>query len=370
MADNPHFLIRRGDGPWREPAARAYQNENQLQTMLVESPQLIPGVGPCAVVDEFYVPRTGPVDLVGVEPTGEITIVECKLAANPEIRRAVVAQILSYAAGIWQLSYEAFSDQFHRRAGKPLIDAAGEVAAEGGIEFNPDEFVRAVTANLNGATFRLCIAVDEITEELKGVVELLNTQTKPGFEVMLLELTHVSDADIQILVPQTYGLETAQLKSGRDARGAAWTTADVFEALGERCTPEGVLAVRQLMDWAESNNATYWHGRGQYPTVSTYVHVNNENRSIFAVYADTSGPTAPRISLSFGAFSKSMPLESVEAFAAELARTPELAAAGQAVLKGGFNKYPNIPIDASLARPGVIDALLQALNVHLEPHLT
>lgn len=370
MADNPHFLIRRGDGPWREPAARAYQNENQLQTMLLESPQLIPGLGPCAVVDEFFVSGSGSVDLVGIEPTGEITLVECKLAANPEIRRAVVAQILSYAAGIWHLTYEAFSDQFHRRAGKPLIDAASEVAAEAGIEFNPDEFVRAVTANLNGARFRLCIAVDEITEELKGIVELLNTQTKPGFEVMLLELTRAADGDIQVLVPQTYGLETAQLKSGRDSRAAAWTTADVLNALRELCSSEGVEAVRRLMEWAESHNATYWHGRGQYPTVGAYLHVNDENRSVFAVYADGSGPTAPRVSLSFGAFSKSMPPANVEAFAAELANTPELAAAGQAVLHGGFNKYPNIPIDASLAKPGVIDALLRAITVHLEPHLT
>lgn len=186
---------------------------------------------------------------------------------------------------------------------------------------------------------------------------------------MLLELTHVSDGDIQILVPQTYGLETAQLKSGRDARVSAWTTADVFDALRELCSPEGVEAVRRLMDWAESHNATHWHGRGQYPTVSTYLHVNNENRSMFAVYADGSGPTAPRISLSFGAFSKSMPPAGVEAFASELEKTPELALAGRAARERGYNAYPNIPIDASLAQPGVIDALIQAIRTHLEPHL-
>ena len=370
MADNPHFLIRRGNGPWREPAARAYQNENQLQNMLLESPQLIPGLGPCSIVDEFYIRGFGSVDLVGIEPTGEITLVECKLAANPEIRRGVVAQILSYAAGVWQLTYDSFSDQFYRRAGEPMIDAVSKVAAEAGIEFNPDEFVRALTANLNGARFRLCIAVDEITEELKGIVELLNTQTKPGFELMLLELTHASDGDVQVLVPQTYGLETAQLKSGRDSRSTVWTTAEVLDTLGELCSPEGVHAVQELMQWAELHNATYWHGRGEYPTVSCYLHVNNENRSIFAVYADRSGPTAPRISLSFGAFSKSMPEADVRALATELTQTPELAAAGQAVLNGGFNKYPNIPIEASLAKPGVIEALLHAINVHLKPHLS
>lgn len=369
MGNNTSFLIRRGDGPWRAPLARAYESEGQLQAMLVESPQLIPGVGPIAVVDEFYVPGSGPADLVGVEPSGEITVVECKLVVNADIRRTVVGQILAYAAGIWQLSYEQFSGLFHRRAGKPLIEAVSDIAAESGIDFNPDEFARAITGNLSAARFRLCIVVDEITEELKGTIELLNTQTKAGFEVMLLELTHASDGDLSILVPQAYGLETAQLKRGSEARAERWTTADVIEALNDLCTPEGVEAVRRLMQWAERHSATYWHGRGQYPTVGVYMHVNGTNRSIFAVYADPSGPTAPRVSLSFGAFSKNMDEATVEAFAAALERLPELEGAGRAARTGEYKGYPNIPVDASLAKPGVAKALIEALDTHIGPDL-
>ena len=369
MGSDGRLLIRRGAEPWHEPLTQACKNEEGLQDLLVESPQLIPGVGPVAVVDEFYIPGIGNADVVGVEPSGEITIVECKLKTNPDIRRTVVGQILAYASGLWQMSAEEFAGLFARRADRPLIGAVADVAAEAGIDFNPDEFGHAISGNLQGARFRLCIAVDEITDELKGIVELVNTQTRAGFEVFLLELTHASDADVSILVPRAYGLESAEMKRSTERRSEAWTASDVLDALGNSCTAEGVDAVETLLEWAESRDATYWHGGGQYPTIGVYMHVNGINRSIFAVYADPSGPTAARISLSFGAFHKNMDIEDVTAFASDLELMPELSAAGISARHGEFRGYPNIPIDKSLAKPGVVDALVQAMDTHLGPSL-
>ena len=370
MGDDARILIRKGDEPWREPAVQAYRDEGGLQDILTESPQLIPGVGPIAVVAEFYVPGIGNADLVGVEPSGEITIVECKLITNPDIRRTVVGQILAYASGLWQMTAEEFSELFARRASRPLIEALTDIASEAGIDFNPDEFGRSLSANLSAARFRLCIAVDEITDELKGIVELVNTQTRAGFELFLLELGFVADGELSILVPQAYGLESAQIKKTSGDRSQQWTIPEVFDALGELSSPEGVEAVRKLMDWAELHGATYWHGRGQYPTVGVYLHVNGVNRSIFAVYADPSGPTAPRISLSFGAFSRDIDAATIESFAASLEQTEELRRTAKAARDAEFGGYPNIPINGSLAKPGVADALLEAMNKHIAPSLS
>ena len=44
---------------------------------------------------------TGKADVVIVDASGDITVVECKLAANPEIRRRVVGQLLAYSSAIW-----------------------------------------------------------------------------------------------------------------------------------------------------------------------------------------------------------------------------------------------------------------------------
>jgi len=61
--------------------------------LLKTSSTLLPDAEPSAVVDEFWIPEVGSVDLVAVDAQGELTLVECKLNANPEIRLAVIGHL-------------------------------------------------------------------------------------------------------------------------------------------------------------------------------------------------------------------------------------------------------------------------------------
>src|SRR4051794_12796885 len=103
------MLIRQhGQGDWHEPRTTVYTDEAELQALIAETPGLLPGVGdgPAAVATEVALADTGYADVLVVEANGAITIVECKLRANPEIRRQVVGQALAYAAALWQSTYE------------------------------------------------------------------------------------------------------------------------------------------------------------------------------------------------------------------------------------------------------------------------
>src|SRR5690348_4202607 len=100
-------LVKNSQGVWREPAVTSYENERELQDLVVQSPDLLTGQA-LATVDEFWIPDVGSVDIVGVGADGAINIVECKLRANPEIRREVVGQLLAYSGGLWQMPYEQF----------------------------------------------------------------------------------------------------------------------------------------------------------------------------------------------------------------------------------------------------------------------
>ncbi len=51
----------------------------------------------------------GYADLVAVEPSGRLVVVEMRLSRNAEARRAVVAQILTYAAHLKGLSPRRWS---------------------------------------------------------------------------------------------------------------------------------------------------------------------------------------------------------------------------------------------------------------------
>lgn len=109
------MLIRTtGETAWRTPKVTSYADEAALQALIRQSPDLLPGAdgAPMAVATEVPIASIGYADIVGVDAAGDITVVECKLRANPEIRRQVVGQVFAYASGLWGLSYEEFDAVF------------------------------------------------------------------------------------------------------------------------------------------------------------------------------------------------------------------------------------------------------------------
>ncbi len=110
----------------------------------------------------------GSADLVAIEPTGRIAIIEVKLARNAKARRAVIAQVLAYAAYLWKLDQPTLEqdvlDQHLRKRGyKSLAHAVESNDQEG--SFDADAFSAGVAENLAQGHFRLVFVLDEATEE-------------------------------------------------------------------------------------------------------------------------------------------------------------------------------------------------------------
>ena len=125
-------------GAWRLVESADYDNEAELQKLLAESPSLIPvdeireGISPLVVaVREFGLPGSGSTDLLAFNADGDVAVIECKLAANQEIRRKVVGQILEYGAYLWGMTYEEVDERIYQRTGRRLADLVGEAADTG-----------------------------------------------------------------------------------------------------------------------------------------------------------------------------------------------------------------------------------------------
>jgi hypothetical protein len=159
-----------------------------------------------------------------VDRDGGITIVECKLAANAEIRRWVIGQAFSYAAGLWQLSYEDLERAFSARGAKLAASFDGKAA------WDPATFREAVEANLQRGAFRLVIAVDQITQELKRTVVYINRHTTTELRLLALELRHAADGGTEILLPEVYGEESAEEPTRPRRR---WDEPSLIEGLRE-----------------------------------------------------------------------------------------------------------------------------------------
>lgn len=185
------LLIRTtGEGTWREPSGRGYDNEAALQAILAEHPDLVPGVDGAAIACREFESTVGPADVVILDGEGAITVVECKLRTNAEARRTVVGQVLDYASRLWQMDVDEFELRWRRAdGGRDPFEQLGE---------DPTRLRETVAANLSAARFNLVLAVDVINDDLRRIVEYLNTITKPTTGVMLVEFTRYHEGDQEI----------------------------------------------------------------------------------------------------------------------------------------------------------------------------
>lgn len=95
MAD---VLVRRNGEPWGEPEKTGFADESHLQGILQKPPWLISGVSKDAIVCIEFQSGVGPSDLVALDLENGITLVECKIASNREVRREIIGQVLDYAS--------------------------------------------------------------------------------------------------------------------------------------------------------------------------------------------------------------------------------------------------------------------------------
>jgi len=346
-------LIRR-NGDWAPASLQNFDSEAELQRLLADSPDLIPGGTGTAVVREFRIPGVGAVDLVCVDETGVVTLVECKLAKNAEIRRAVVGQIFAYASGLQGMSYQDFDRIFSARSAQPLTAAVQASASAG---FDADRCQAGIAAALASGRFRLVIAVDAITAQLKAVIEYLNEHLSDTVALIALELGYLKLGEVEILVPATYGAEIADAKEAAAHSAQRYTEEAVAEALESvRDEPGRALALR-LQDHARRHAAKFKGGTGAVPSGGYYYTVAGKRRSLWSLYVRPEGPTiAVNLGAAAGA-SEDLALQMVRLLRQSPAINEKLPASDDEAIR----KYPELP--AALVGDGAETALMQALDL-------
>jgi len=152
-------------GNWQVANSVRPSLETELQDLLLETPSLVPleeireGASPLVVaIKEFGLPGSGNTDLLAFSAQGDIAIIECKLATNPESKRKVIGQVLEYAAYLWGFEYQALDERVEGRTGRRLSELVKEAV---GDEWDEEDFRQTVEHNLQSGSFVLIIAVDE-----------------------------------------------------------------------------------------------------------------------------------------------------------------------------------------------------------------
>src|SRR4051794_30946839 len=159
--------IWKNDGMgWKLLSATGFPDEKALHTLVEQAPQILPLAGSprLVVVGREVMLGNGYADLLAVEPTGRMAVIEAKLARNSEARRAIVAQVLTYAAYLNGLDPETLERHVLASHLRPrgFESLAGAIAANDQAgAFDTNAFAEGLSSCLAQGRFRLVLVLDE-----------------------------------------------------------------------------------------------------------------------------------------------------------------------------------------------------------------
>jgi hypothetical protein len=328
--------------------------EAELQSLLIESPSLIPideireDASPfVAAVGEFGLPGSGNTDVLAFSPDGDIAVIECKLAANSESKRKVVGQILEYAAYLWGMDYEEVDGRVRRLRGKGLSKLIEEAIAG---EWDEASFTEGVRKSLASGAFILVITVDEISEELRRIIRYVNECSKSVFSLHALEIQRFRAAGIELLLPHLHGV-SARPSAGKGRR-KQWTEDGFFRALSQKVDSEVQNRIRDLYEWSARTADRVWFGTGVETGSFTFHYlVEGKTISVFTVY------TNGRLTLNYGWLSPQIARATLEEFHHKLTEIPAFRR-----VRPDFSKWPSLKASEAFRDAQDIDGLEQAIT--------
>ncbi len=199
--------IWQNDGvTWKLLSASGFPDEAALHSLVERAPQILPlaGTPDLTVVGREVLLGGNWADLIAIESSGRLVVIEIKLARNAEARRAVVAQILAYAAFLHgvdaaQLQDSILASHLKTRGFDSLASAVEDEDQSGG--FDLDSFNSGLADSLAEGQFRLVLVLDDAPPELVRLVGYLEAITNKLI-IDLIIVTSYYVGDVQLVVPQ------------------------------------------------------------------------------------------------------------------------------------------------------------------------
>lgn len=288
-----------GEGRLVEMHEQPYDDELVLQKLLADHPHLLAGdqmgEGPARqwllvsqempVMIEDEVIAHGYLDHLFLDQDAVPTLVEVKRSSDTRIRRAVVGQMLDYAANAaryWPV--ERMREYFERRYREEAGGAEGALGAFLG-DADPEEFWQRARTNLQAGKVRLLFVADVIPPSLKAIIEFLNGQMNPA-EVLGVEVRQYVGAGLKTLVPRLIG-RTAAADSVKDrTQLTPWTEPRFRERLREKTDASVVEVADRIIAWARQAMPDFWFGRGKADgSIVPRLWVNGQRYLFFALYS-------------------------------------------------------------------------------------
>ena len=327
-----------------------FASEEELQRFLKEHSDLMPleeidlNAAPLLCIGWEVGLASGAEDILYVDETGLLTVVETKLRKNPEARREVVGQILEYAAQMatWtSADVERQAEKFFASPEAPKVHAGFSLekamgmflqAYGTGAGFSYVDFLGRVQTNIERGHFRLVIAIDEPPAPLLKTVEFVNRFSE-RFEMYLVQLKRFRDEATRqnIFVPALFG----RVARPPGPPGRSWDKESFLQQASQK-SPGCLPVLQRLIAFAEGEKAIVW-GRGasvgSFQFVLPMPHLGPNRRSLPAFFVMANG----KMSFDFWTLKKWLNPEIVASYRDDLARAQDIP--GEAISTDTWKEF-------------------------------
>jgi hypothetical protein len=252
--------IWQNDGTaWRLLSPAGFPDEAALHGLVEQAPHILPlaGLPQLVVVGREVFLGGNRADLIAVEATGRLAIIEIKLASNAEARRAVVTQILTYAAFLHRIELETLEQEIlASHLQKRNFDglAAAVSASDQTGSFDATGFTAGLRESLREGRFRLVLVLDDAPAELVQLIRYLEAVT----DKLIIDLIVVTSYEIggqQLVVPQRVDAERQiehliPVPKPNASSGQLSVGTDAFVSTIPQAPTDQQPILKRLVDWA------------------------------------------------------------------------------------------------------------------------
>lgn len=255
------WISQTGD-EWKPAAAQPFPYERTLHDLAAKNPQLLPLAGsPQLVVLGSEVRMgSGYADILAVEASGRPVIVEVKLARSAEAKRAVVAQVLAYAAFLQGSDVKTLEASISGQLSAAGCGSILEAVQSQEEDADGDAFTASLQEHLDNGRFRLVLLLDETSHELERIVAYLDAITAAALTIDLITVSVYEVNGAQVALPQRISadaVETIETVTPRQAASGKIVVSDGSDAFVASVASVANMADKdrqafdRLIEWAK-----------------------------------------------------------------------------------------------------------------------
>ncbi len=270
-----------------------YDAEAVLQGLLARDARLLGGAasGEASMRRWVHIQKEAPVrgasgqqwsaDNIFIDDEAVPTVVEVKRSTNTQLRREVVGQLLEYITNLRaSTSADDLRSKFDDAARARDEDPETALKDALGVTMSADEYWATVGENLARGRIRGFVVADEISVELRRILEYLNDQLGDSRFLALEVPQFVAVSGITTLVPQIVAgsLEPPVKQESARASGQ-WDEERLIAKLveKEKGGTRAADAGRALLKWASDNGlGMRWATGGVSGSVTLFVPLPGE----------------------------------------------------------------------------------------------